>query len=808
MRANALVLHILCPFLVLLTFSGVQAQWVEDGAPLCDVENDQYMPNPIADGNGGAFVVWEDYRPTNGIFIQRIDAYGNILWAADGNRISIYGGYYPKGVLDGAGGVIVTWSDSRYGDSDVFAQRVDGNGNPLWLANGVPICVATNSQGGINIVSDGNGGAILSWADSRFGFGDRRVYAQRIDSSGNVQWALNGVLVSDAVGEEDEHAMALDDIGYAIIVWKDRRVGSSGDIYAQKISPDGTLHWTSSGKAICTDAANQGNPGVISDGNGGVIFAWQDYRGLNYDIYAQRVGFYGNAFWPTDGIPICEEPLNQTEPVMVFDGNNGATIAWLDARNGDTDIYAQRVTGGGALLWASEGVPVCTTAVELYWLKYTSDGAGGIILVWEDDRNDPYYNGSDVYAQRINSSGIISWGAEGFPVTRADGEQSHEWVTTDGDGGAIICWDDMRPGTDAQDSYMQRVTKDGYWGYPCPFVTEVTDVPKDQGGLVTVTWDPSSHDEAPYEDVTYYSIWRSLAEPVAPGFLHNDIRMVTADEVGADFEGPACRIEVLGGATYAWEWIGNIAAHRLENYSFAASTLYDSMGTDPGYHCFFVSAHTSDPFIYWDSPPDSGYSVDNFAPGMPLGLAGEQLFTPEGLQLTWDPNSESDLAGYNIYRDTESGFIPGPGNFLTSTPDTATVDSGWSWAAGFWYKVAAVDIHGNESLYAVFGPDMVTGDDPMPLPDATFLAQNFPNPFNPITNIRFGLKEQGHMSLRIYDAAGRLIITLIDESRPAGNYNAEWNGRDKNGSIVASGVYFYRLSAEEFVQTKKMVLLR
>jgi hypothetical protein len=189
-----------------------------------------------------------------------------------------------------------------------------------------------------------------------------------------------------------------------------------------------------------------------------------------------------------------------------------------------------------------------------------------------------------------------------------------------------------------------------------------------------------------------------------------------------------------------------------------------------------------------------------------MGLAGEQIYSPEGMQLTWDPNSESDLAGYNIYRGTDSGFIPGPGSFVSSTPDTALFDGDWDWSAGYWYKVAAVDIHGNESPFAVTGPGEVTGDDPMP--SATYLEQNFPNPFNPSTTIAFGLKKGGHVSLRIYDAAGRLVSVLVNESRPAGRYEEIWNGTDTAGGTAASGVYFYLLEAGAFKETRKMVLLR
>jgi flagellar hook assembly protein FlgD len=94
------------------------------------------------------------------------------------------------------------------------------------------------------------------------------------------------------------------------------------------------------------------------------------------------------------------------------------------------------------------------------------------------------------------------------------------------------------------------------------------------------------------------------------------------------------------------------------------------------------------------------------------------------------------------------------------------------------------------------------------VPDATFLAQNYPNPFNPLTTICFGVKKRGQVSLRIYDTAGRLVVTLIDREKPAGRYEVVWSGSDGAGNTVASGIYFYKLVAGDFVQTKKMVLLR
>jgi hypothetical protein len=173
-----------------------------------------------------------------------------------------------------------------------------------------------------------------------------------------------------------------------------------------------------------------------------------------------------------------------------------------------------------------------------------------------------------------------------------------------------------------------------------------------------------------------------------------------------------------------------------------------------------------------------------------LGIGDRQR--PLGLELTWNANGEGDLAGYAIYRGTSADFVPGPGTLVTSTADTLYLDGSWSWDGGYYYKVAAVDVHGNKSAYAVLGPDNVTGDETPRTPAATRLAQNFPNPFNPSTRIAFDLEAPATVHLRVYDAAGRLVRSLVDEAMPAGRYVKTWDGRDGAGRQVASGIYFYR----------------
>jgi hypothetical protein len=93
-------------------------------------------------------------------------------------------------------------------------------------------------------------------------------------------------------------------------------------------------------------------------------------------------------------------------------------------------------------------------------------------------------------------------------------------------------------------------------------------------------------------------------------------------------------------------------------------------------------------------------------------------------------------------------------------------------------------------------------------PATTLLETNAPNPFNPTTTISFALAEPGRVTLRVYDAAGALVRTLVDESLPADRHSVVWDGRNAQGSPVASGVYVYRLTAGAFTETKKMLMMK
>lgn len=362
-------------------------------------------------------------------------------------------------VSDGAGGAICTWVDTRNGAQDIYAQRMNSNGSLLWNVDGIAICNAVSDQYSPRLISDAAGGAIIAWYDNRAGNYD--IYAQRINAGGLVLWATDGVPVCTATGNQNAHQLIADGSGGAIIVWSDGRVGGpNADILAQRIDASGAALWTPQGASICNATSLQNSPGLVSDGAGGAIITWEDWRNFSQpDIYTQRISFNGFASWNFNGVLICSEPnfANQYSTKIVSDGANGAIICWLDQRNfgSGQDIYAQKVNASGLVQWVSNGVAICTANALQTAQQMISDGAGGAIIIWEDRRTE-----RDIYAQRLNNSGTAQWAANGISICNTTGTQTDPQLVTRISGGATILWTDLR-NSSQEDIYAQAITLAG-----------------------------------------------------------------------------------------------------------------------------------------------------------------------------------------------------------------------------------------------------------------------------------------------------------------------------------------------------------
>lgn len=326
------------------------------------------------------------------------------------------------------------------------------------------------------------------------------------------------------------------------------------------------------------------------------------------------------------------------------------------------------------------------------------------------------------------------------------------------------------------------------WTYEFPVIDSIADIPGDQGGCARISWTRSSHDMLGADPfITEYAVFRRIDASLVIDGVENPDRVHLTAYPGGD-----------------WDFVTTVPADVEDRYSTVVPTLADSsivVGLVES--VFFVRARTAVPGVYYDAPPDSGYSVDNLAPNVPEEFL--VAYGTGGPHLSWEESPDVDFRYFRIYRGSTEDFEPAPDNLIHQTVAVQWRDLNGSWADH--YKVSAVDFAGNESGAAA--PDQVTGAPGAETPAGFALLQNTPNPFNPLTSIPFEVPDGGgRIRLEIFDLVGRLVVTLVDAALPSGPHAVEWTGRDAAGRRLGSGVYLYRLTAPGFMETREMLLVR
>lgn len=800
MRISSLALLVAS---ALLLHDNARADWVQNGIPIRLTTAQGSGPQCAPDGAGGAIMCWTDNRlGTYDIFAQRVDGFGNTMWTINGVLVCNAAGDQTSPLLisDGFGGVIITWNDGRnMSDADVYVQRLNSAGSVLWTANGVGLCTLPQQQIVPSLLADGSGGAIVAWQDARPG-SNYDVYARRINGAGTALWTVNGNPICVIAGNQTRVGIVPDGAGGAIMAWADARLGPT-DIYAQRVNSAGTVQWAANGLVVSNAPGNQSAPQIVSDGVGGAVIVFADEQiSVNDDIYGQRINGAGATQW-LGGVSFCTEAGTQSNLELVSDGAGGAIATWQDERANpgvEVDLYAQRVNLNGAALWDYNGVPVCVGAGVPSQFAITTDGQGGAIIAWGDTRLP---GDEDVFAQRVTTGGLMLWAPNGMYVGAALGDQQSASLAPDGTGGVIAAFNDGRGG--GGEIYAQRVEpRYGYWGRPEPTAISAADNPSDQGGFMNVRWDASQLDLFFSPGISLYSIWRST-DFVMQQVAANLRTVKDPSELDANFHGITIWEEITPSGPVYWEFVGSVPAQFLDTYSFLAPTRQDGPT-----HYFKVIAleSPSPPSRAWESGVVSGASVDNLAPPAPLQLSGSA--TPWDITLTWQSGGPiPDFSQYVIYRGV--GFVlPLPQYRIGVDTQTHHVDD--SVPNGYLrYIVTAMDTHGNESAPSnEWSPSGLTPVPNTPAITRLTVRPNRPNPFSDMTSFEIGLPSATDVTVEVFDVAGRRVAASDMKGARAGWSRFPFSGQDEKGRPLASGVYFFKVTAAAQTVTQKMVIAR
>jgi hypothetical protein len=240
-------------------------------------------------------------------------------------------------------------------------------------------------------------------------------------------------------------------------------------------------------------------------------------------------------------------------------------------------------------------------------------------------------------------------------------------------------------------------------------------------------------------------------------------------------------VSKASGPPGSWEFVGSSPARQTSNYFFIVPTLYNQTPDTTIYSVFYISAVGGDG-KRWDSPPDSGFSVDNLIPSAPTNVVAREDETPQGqpvVRLNWDESPDPDFKYFAIVRGTASGFDPTTAAVIGTVTANQFTDPNVNLGASLFYRIVGFDFNGNRGEFSEEVALVITAVDERPttaLPTAFALLQNYPNPFNPSTQIAYDLASQRHVSLKIFNIMGQVVKTLVDSEQPAGRYTITWDG--------------------------------
>jgi hypothetical protein len=456
---------ILITFLVFTSTLLSQFNWQDDGLPIRQGVHIEWQRTGDVTSDGMMIIAWSDTRNSiRDIYAQKIDSNGNFLWGEDGAIVVDVDGRQedPLLVSDDNGGAFIIWRDYRdenyYGD--IYAQHIDSNGNQLWDMGGVPLSNQSGEQSSHNLCKDGNGGAFAVWVDKNGSGTYRGTHLGSLQS--DILTTEDGMLVSNHQGG----GFSLENAGEgnAVMVWTENVTVDvndtpdnstddieAADLRAQKFNSNMETLWneddSNSGKIICNDDYLQHKP-KITTFNDNVIVVWRDLRSDNDgDVYAQILDPEGNNVLEENGVVVCDDESQQASPRVKTDGTN-AFIYWEDKRDNNVDPYIQKMNQNGDLMWTNNGVQLSSDPEDQDQVRMAVDNNGGAFFTWMDGRgnSNSEWAGSDIYATHIDGDGNITFNS-GLIIDNNSGPQIDPLVKCNDDGQAYIVWSDQKDGS-------------------------------------------------------------------------------------------------------------------------------------------------------------------------------------------------------------------------------------------------------------------------------------------------------------------------------------------------------------------------
>lgn len=319
----------------------------KDGISICNTKGGKSQLRMIEDGAGGVYLAWTDSRDfvSQGfdVYIQHIDFKGNALYQNKGRKLlhSEFDQNSPFLLSDKKGGFYIFWIDNRYQRREIFLQHFDNLEKPLFYSGGKKVCLSQYNQSNPKAIWSKDGNIFLSWRDERYGASNTKIYAQKIQTSGENLWSPDGVIVAEFSGAQfDQEMLAYENGVY--IAWKDLRdkYFSKTNLIVQNIDLNGKLLWKKTGEIAGQFLKNSSTFGMSLGKNSELFLAWNDYRNtVRTQSYYQVFAPNGKRKVQYNGKPISIEPNDQSSTSIIPSKAGGDHILiWLE-QNKQTKKY-------------------------------------------------------------------------------------------------------------------------------------------------------------------------------------------------------------------------------------------------------------------------------------------------------------------------------------------------------------------------------------------------------------------------------------------------------------------------------------
>jgi hypothetical protein len=443
-----------------------QADWSSDpvvNTPVSAVAGEQVQPKVVPGPDGGTYVSWFDNRVGGyDVYLQRFDRDGNPLWTENGILIADLANSSTQDYglcSDGVGGCALAFLDTRFGGVKVTATRVDANGDQVWGDDGVQMTGAGASQSSPRISLSGDGAIIVGWTDSS------STGLHRFNLDGTAAWGSPLFLTVSGAG------LTLADLqpgdADTVIVSMVRATGFAGakTLRAQKVDANRALLWGTNHVSVFSAGSLQfGNfPTFLPDGQGGGIFAW--YTTGPLQSWAQHVNGAGAILWGTNGVSVTATTTKErTNPSVAFDPQSQTTYVGFLDHTPNSSLYgaaAQAFDASGARLWGNDGATLLATQTNFGTREMEAEVLDGKpIFFWA---RDLAFNSGTLFAAKLNLDGSPAW--RGTSVTVGAQALGYSRLETLSHGDHVVAiWQDTRSGD--QDLYGDAILPDGSLGVP------------------------------------------------------------------------------------------------------------------------------------------------------------------------------------------------------------------------------------------------------------------------------------------------------------------------------------------------------